>query len=122
MRTMGCLAEASYLLRIIMFLRIAYGLGNVFNDIRGETSAFAQDGPSDVPKTDRGPSYAQLIHPMLTHNMITYVPTRYRLPLLHSQYMFVFMKENLELKSHYMLCLIRRPMLQGQHVLVISQN
>ena len=50
---MGCLAEASYLLRIIMFLRIAYGLGNVFNDIRGETSACAQDGPPDVSKTDR---------------------------------------------------------------------
>ena len=42
---LGCLAEASCLLRIIMFLGIAYGLGNVFNDIRGETSACAQDGP-----------------------------------------------------------------------------
>ena len=49
---MGCLAEASYLLRIIMFLRIAYRLGNLFNDIRGETSACAQDGPPGVPKTD----------------------------------------------------------------------
>ena len=46
-----CLAEASCLLRIIMFLGIAYVLGNLFNDIRGETSACAQD---DVPKTDRG--------------------------------------------------------------------
>ena len=51
---LGCLAEASCLLRIIMFLGIAYGLGSLFNDIRGETSACAQDGPSDVPKTDRG--------------------------------------------------------------------
>ena len=50
---MGCLAEASYILRIIMFLRIAYGLGN-FNDIRRETSACAQDGPPAVPKTDMG--------------------------------------------------------------------
>ena len=49
-----CLAEASCLLRIIMFLGIAYGLGHVFNDIRGETSACAQDGPHDVPKPDRG--------------------------------------------------------------------
>ena len=49
---MGWLAEASYLLRIIMFLRIAYGLGNLFNDIRGETSACAQDGPPAVPKTE----------------------------------------------------------------------
>ena len=51
---MGCLAEASYLLRIIMLLRIAYGLGNVFNGIRGETSACAQDGPAAVLKTDMG--------------------------------------------------------------------
>ena len=50
----GVLAEASYLLRIIMFLRIAYGLGNLFHDIRGETSACAQDGPPAVPKTDTG--------------------------------------------------------------------
>ena len=49
-----CLAEASCLLRIIMLLGIAYGLGNLFNDIRGETSACAHDGPPDVPKTDRG--------------------------------------------------------------------
>ena len=49
-----CLAEASCLLRIIMFLGIAYGLGNLFNDIHGETSACAQDGPPDVPKTDSG--------------------------------------------------------------------
>ena len=33
-----------------MFLGIAYALGNLFTDIRGETSACAQD----VPKTDRG--------------------------------------------------------------------
>ena len=51
---LGCLAKASCLLRIIMFLRIAYGLRNLFNDIRGETSACAQDGPPYVPKTDRG--------------------------------------------------------------------
>ena len=51
---MGCLAEASYIMRIIMFLVIAYGLGNLFNDIRGETSACAQDGPPTVPKTDMG--------------------------------------------------------------------
>ena len=50
----GCLAEASYLLRIIIFLRIAYGLGNLFNDIRGKTSACAQDGHPDVPKTGTG--------------------------------------------------------------------
>ena len=36
-----------------MFFGIAYGLGNLFNDIRGKTSACAQDGPPDVPKTDR---------------------------------------------------------------------
>ena len=49
---LGCLAEASCLLRIIMFLGIAYGLGNLFNDIRGETSACAQDGtpPPTFPK------------------------------------------------------------------------
>ena len=56
---MGCLAEAPYLLRIIMFLGIAYDFGNLFNDIRGETSACAQDGPPDVPKTDRG---VRLVH------------------------------------------------------------
>ena len=50
---MWCLAEASCLLRIIMFLRLAYGHGNLFNDIRGGTSACALDGPHDVPKTDR---------------------------------------------------------------------
>ena len=50
----ACLAEASCLLRIIMFLGIAHGLGNLLNDILGETSACAQDGPPDVPKTDRG--------------------------------------------------------------------
>ena len=33
---------------------VPYDLGNLFNDIRGETSACAQDGPPDVPKTDRG--------------------------------------------------------------------
>ena len=37
-----------------MFLRIAYRLGHLFNDIRGETSACAQDGPPAVPKTDMG--------------------------------------------------------------------
>ena len=47
---LGCLAEASCLLRIIMFLGITYGHRNVFNDIRGETSACAQDGPPYVPK------------------------------------------------------------------------
>ena len=47
-------SEASYLLRIIMFLRIAYGLGNLFNDIRGETSNCAQNGPLAVLKTDMG--------------------------------------------------------------------
>ena len=51
---LGCLAEASCLLRVIMFLGIAYGLGNLFYDIRGETSTCAQDGPPDFPKTDRG--------------------------------------------------------------------
>ena len=51
---LGCLAEASCLLRIIMFLGKAYGLRNLFNDIRGETSACAQDGPPCVPKTDSG--------------------------------------------------------------------
>ena len=51
---MGCLAEDSYLLRIIMFFRIAFGLGNLFNGIRGETSACAQDGPPAVRKTDMG--------------------------------------------------------------------
>ena len=76
---LGCLAEASCLLRIIMFFVIAYGLGNLFNDIRCETSACAQDGPPppppDVPKTERGvPSYAQLTDPMLKHR-INNVPT-----------------------------------------------
>ena len=112
---LGCLAEASCLLRIVIFLGIAYGLRNLFNGIRGETSACAQDGPPDVPKT----SYAQLIYPMLKHRII-HVPTRCTLLVLHFQYTFVFMKENLELKSHYVLCLLR--MLQGQHVLVSSQN
>ena len=45
------------------------------------------------------PSYAQLIYPMLKHRVI-HVPTRYRLLVLHFQYTFVSMKENLELKSH----------------------
>ena len=77
------------------------------------TSEAKPDGPPDVPKTDRGcPSYAQLIYPMLKHRIIN-VPTKYRLPVLHFQYTFVFMKENLELKSHYVLSLIR--MLQWQH-------
>ena len=83
--------------------------------------------PVLVPKTDAPtfpkrtgvPSYAQLIYPMLKHRII-HVPTRHRLLVLYFQYTFVFMKENLELKSHYVLRLIR--MLQGQHVLVSSQN
>ena len=89
--TMGCLAEVSYLLHIILFLRIAYG--------------------------HACPSYAHLIYPMFRYRII-HVPTRNRLLLLHFQYIFVLMKENLELKSHYVLILIR--MLQGQHVLVSS--
>ena len=48
------------------------------------------------------------------------VPTRNRLLLLHFQSILLFMKENLELKSHYVLSLIR--MLQEQHVLVSSQK
>ena len=83
--------------------------------------------PVLVPKTDPRrsqnglgcPSYAQLICPMLKHRII-HVPTRYRLLLLHFQYTVVFMNDNLELKSHYVLSLIRMP--QGQHVLVNSQN
>ena len=105
-----------------MFLGIAYDLGNLFNDIRGETiaSPCAQDGPPRCSQNGQGcPSYAQLIYPMLKHRII-HVPTRYRLLVLHFQYTFVFMKENLELKSHYVLSLIR--MLQGQHVLVSFQN
>ena len=51
---LGCLAEASYLLRIVLFMGIANGLGNLFNDIGCETSASAEDGPPDVPKTERG--------------------------------------------------------------------
>ena len=51
---MGCLPEASYLLHIIVFLRIAYRLYIFLNDILGETSACAEDGPPDVPETDRG--------------------------------------------------------------------
>ena len=50
---LGCLAEALYLLRIFIFLRIAYRLGNLVNDKRGETSACAQEEHPDVPKTDR---------------------------------------------------------------------
>ena len=52
---------------------------------------------------------------MLRHRIIQ-VPTRNWLLLLHFQYILVFMKENLELKSHYVLSLIR--MVQEQHVLV----
>ena len=37
-----------------MSVGIEYGFGNVFNDIRDETSACAQDGPNDFPKKDRG--------------------------------------------------------------------
>ena len=65
------------------------------------------------------PSYAHLIYPMLWHRII-HLPTRNRLLLLHFQYILVFMKVNFELKSHYVLSPIR--MLQGQHVLVSSQN
>ena len=50
---LGFQTEVSYLLRIIIFLRIAYGLGNLFNDIRGENIACTQDGHPDVPKTGR---------------------------------------------------------------------
>ena len=46
--------------------------------------------------------------------------TRNRLLLLHFQYILVSMKANLELKSHYVLSIIR--MLQEQHVLVSSQK
>ena len=78
------------------------------------------DPPTFPKRTGQGcPSYAQLIYPMLKHRKI-HVPTRHRLLVLHFQYTFVFMKENIELKSHYVLSLIR--MLQGQHVLVSSQN
>ena len=83
--------------------------------------------PVFVPKTDprrsqkgKGcPSYAQLIYPMLKHRIIL-VPTRYRFLVLHFENTFLFMKESIELKSHYVLSLIR--MLLGQHVLVSSQN
>ena len=71
--------------------------------------------PVLVPKTrsQNGhgcPSYAYLIYPMLRHRVI-HVPTRNMLLLLHVQYIVA---ENLELKPHYVLSLIR--MLQGQHV------
>ena len=56
---------------------------------------------------------------MLMHRIIG-VPTRYRLLLLHFQYIYVFMKENIGLKLHYVLSLIR--MLQDQHVCVTSQK
>ena len=61
------------------------------------------------------------LYPMLRHR-VTQVPTRNRLLLLvlHFQYILVFMKENIELKSHYVFSLIR--MLQEQHVLVSSQK
>ena len=63
--TMGSLAEATYLLRITMFFLIAYGLEHLFNDIPGENSACAQDGSTDVPKTDRGVRLnAKLIYSM----------------------------------------------------------
>ena len=62
-----------------MFLRIAYGLGNLFNDIRGANSACAQDGPSDVTKTDTG---VHLMH-RLGIGEYTCMPTRYRHLLLH---------------------------------------
>ena len=75
--------------------------------------------PVLVSKTVPCSYFAQLIYPMLTHRRI-HVPARYRLLLLYFQYTFVFMKENLELKSQNVLSLIR--MLQGQHVFVSSQN
>ena len=77
-----------------------------------------------VPKTD-APTFPKrtwmsvLCTVDISHR-ITHVPTRYRLLVLHFQYTFVFMKEHIELKSHYVLSLLR--MLQGQHVLVSSQN
>ena len=73
-----------------------------------------------VPKTDPLPSYAHQIYPMLKRHRIIQVPTRNRLLLLHMRYILVFMKENLELKSHYVLSLVR--VLQEQHVLVSSQQ
>ena len=81
-----------------MFLGIAYGLENLFNDIRGETGACAQDGPPDVPKTDR---VSVLCTDDLSKHRIIHVPTRYRLLVLHLQYTVVLIKEKLELKSHY---------------------
>ena len=77
-----CLAETSCLLRTIMFLGIAYGLGNVFNDMRGETSACAQDGPRRSQNGQGCPYYAQVIYHILKHRII-HVPTRYRLIVLH---------------------------------------
>ena len=73
----SCITDASFLLRISVFLGIAYGLGHLFNAIRCETSACAQDGPPGVHKTDKKgcSSYAQLIYPMLMHRII-HVPTR----------------------------------------------
>ena len=56
---------------------------------------------------------------MLRHRIIQ-VPNRNRLLLLHFQYILVSMSENLELKSHYVLSIIR--MVQEQHVLVSSQK
>ena len=47
---MGCLVEASYLLRIVMFLRMAYGLEHLFNAIPGEDSDRAQDGPNGAKR------------------------------------------------------------------------
>ena len=54
-----------------------------------------------------------LIYPMLRH-MIIHVLTRNRLLLYYFQNILVLMKDNLELKSHYVL--------KGQHVLVSSQK
>ena len=82
-----------------MFLGIAYGLGNLFNDIRGDTSACAQDGPPTFPKRT---AVSVLCTVDLSHaHKMMHVPTRYRLLVLHYQYTFVFMKENFEVKSHY---------------------
>ncbi len=98
---------------------VPYDLGNLFNDIRGETSACAQDGPPTFPKRTR---VSVLCKVYLSHAYAwdNNVHTRYRLLVLHFQYTVVFMNGNLELKSLYVLSLIRMP--QGQHVLVSSKN
>ena len=67
-----------------MFLRIAYGLGNLFHDIRGETSAYAQDGPPAVPKTDMG---VRLMH---TRSIPCLGIGEYRCPLEIGSYCYIF--------------------------------